>query len=125
MSNLTDKVVGKRLRQYRDDIGFTQEELAGGTGLTRTIISNIELGKTKLGAIEGKLVCDFLGISLDELLKVDNDSELDSVILFRNDKGTVSDEQLLDQTDLIMKELFAQLELSRCEGGVSHVRSIE
>lgn len=123
MSNLTDKVVGKRLRQYRDDIGFTQEELAEGTGLTRTIISNIELGKTKLGAIEGKLVCDFLGISLDELLKVDNDSKLDSVILFRNDKGDVSDEQLLDQSDLIMKELFAQLELSRCEGGSSHVRS--
>ncbi|MHA0857386.1 helix-turn-helix domain-containing protein [Paenibacillus sp. CMAA1364] len=117
MSNLTDKIVGKRLRQYRDDIGFTQEELAEGTGLTRTIISNIELGKTKLGAIEGKLVCDFLGISLDELLKVDDDNELDSVILFRNGSGAISDEQLLDQTDLILKELFAQLELNRSEGG--------
>ncbi|MNH91191.1 anaerobic benzoate catabolism transcriptional regulator [compost metagenome] len=121
MATLTDKVVGKRLRQYRDEIGFTQEELAEGTNLTRTIISNIELGKTKLGVIEGKSICDFLGILLEDLLKVDSDSELESVILFRNGGGAISNEELLDRTDLIMKELFAQLELSRSERRSTHV----
>jgi transcriptional regulator with XRE-family HTH domain len=111
MSVLTDKVIGKRLRQYRDDIGFTQEELANATDLTRTIISNYELGKSKIGLVEAKKICDFLGISIEEWLYVDAATELESVILFRDEDG-VSDIDLLDRTDLIMKELLAQVELS-------------
>jgi Uncharacterized protein conserved in bacteria len=116
MSSLTDKVVGKRLRQWRDEIGFTQEELAEGTHLTRSIISNIELGKTKLGLIEGKTICDFLGISLEMLLKVDTDTELESIILFREGDEETSNAELLDRTDIIMKELMAQVELCQIEG---------
>ncbi|MEK4529811.1 helix-turn-helix transcriptional regulator [Paenibacillus sp. FSL H8-0104] len=111
MSTLTDKVIGKRLRQYRDEIGFTQEELAHGIGTTRSVISNYELGHSSIKLSEAKKISDYLGISFEEWTSVD-ESEFDSLILFRNgDQDSVSNEELLDRSDLIIKELFAQLEL--------------
>ena len=36
--------VGQRLRKAREDLGITQKELASRIGLTRTSVTNVELG---------------------------------------------------------------------------------
>lgn len=41
-------IIGKLIRTRREQVEFTQEELARRVGLTRTSISNIESGKQKI-----------------------------------------------------------------------------
>lgn len=41
---MIDKRIGKRIRQCRERLGITQEELAEKTGLTETYISAVERG---------------------------------------------------------------------------------
>ena len=43
---MIDKRVGKRIKQYRERLGLTQEEFAEKTGLASGYISTVERGIT-------------------------------------------------------------------------------
>ena len=56
MPNLTMKardklliLLGQRIKQKRRELKMKQEELAGKTGLHRSYVSDVELGKRNLG----------------------------------------------------------------------------
>lgn len=114
MSKLRDEVIGKRIRQARLDCGFSQEELGEGVNLSRSQIGNIESGRTVLSAKDAKEICDFLGLDLNEILNTD-ENEFEALILFRQGDG-ISNEELIDWSDEIMKELIAQEVLCEQEG---------
>jgi transcriptional regulator with XRE-family HTH domain len=46
------KVVAERLREARETIGFTQEEVSGALGIPRTSVHAIETGKRNVSALE-------------------------------------------------------------------------
>lgn len=123
MAKLKDVVIGKRIRQARQDLSFTQEEVAAGAGMTRDKYANIESGRTACSLSDAKEICDFLGLDIQELMKADN-SALEGIILFREGRDG-DDELLLDFSDTIMRELTGQLELyhenTRKEGQLKHV----
>ncbi|MFD2370756.1 helix-turn-helix domain-containing protein [Brevibacillus sp. GCM10020057] len=123
MSKSRDVVIGKRIRQARVDLSFTQEFVAQNINMTRDRYANIESGRTACLLTDAQLICNFLGLEVEELLK-DDDTELEGVILFRSgeDEDGV-EEQLLDWSDNIYMELIAQEELYRKHrgGGVSYV----
>ena len=48
------RAMGDRLRQAREYLGFSQEEVAKYLGISRSALSNIETGQRKLEALELK-----------------------------------------------------------------------
>jgi transcriptional regulator with XRE-family HTH domain len=114
MAKVKDNVIGKRIRQARQDLSFTQEEVATAVGMSRDKYANIESGRTTCSLPDAKDICDFLGLDIQELLK-DDESSLESMILFREGNESVNgdDDQLLDFSDTIYRELTSQIKLYR------------
>lgn len=61
---------GRAVRQARAIHGFSQETLAGLTGLHRTYIGVIERGEKNITLINATRIADAVGLSLTELLQL-------------------------------------------------------
>ncbi len=68
MKTLTQIEIGKRISELRKSKGLSQADLANSVDLSRTIITQIELGNRKLSVLELKKLSDSLLISIDRLL---------------------------------------------------------
>lgn len=68
MKKLTKIELGKRISNLRKLKGLSQQDLANSVNLSRTIITQIELGNRKLSVLELKKIADSLTISIDKLL---------------------------------------------------------
>jgi transcriptional regulator with XRE-family HTH domain len=58
---------GARIRQLRNDQGWSQEELADKAGLHRTYIGSVERGEQNLSLVNIEKLAATLGVSLAEL----------------------------------------------------------
>jgi transcriptional regulator with XRE-family HTH domain len=65
----TLKKFGERVRELRTKKGLSQEELAELSGLHRTYISSLELGKRNVSLINVFALAKALGVTPDKLLK--------------------------------------------------------
>jgi transcriptional regulator with XRE-family HTH domain len=61
--------IGRRLRAARIELGITQVDLGSAVDLSRTSITNIELGNQQPSLYAFVRMCDVLGKSPAELLK--------------------------------------------------------
>lgn len=59
---------GKRVREFRADLGISQEAFANKCGLDRTYISGIERGKRNVSLRNIEVVANAIGISISELM---------------------------------------------------------
>ena len=59
-------VVGKRVKDLRNKIGISQEELAEIAGLDRTYITSVECGKRNLSIVNIEKLAKALNVSLAE-----------------------------------------------------------
>lgn len=65
---MIDKNVGKRIREYREKSGISQEYLGEQAGLSKTSVSNIERGNN-YPALENFIkIANIIGVSADLLL---------------------------------------------------------
>jgi transcriptional regulator with XRE-family HTH domain len=65
-----------KLKELRERAGLTQQELAFGSGLSTSIISQIEQGSTgnpRMSTV--KALARALGVSADELIELDQPDE--------------------------------------------------
>jgi transcriptional regulator with XRE-family HTH domain len=60
--------IGRRIAAYRKFKGFSQEELAQQVQISRSSLTQIELGKRNLQLIEFQRIANILGFSLDKFL---------------------------------------------------------
>ena len=60
---------GARIRQLRNDQGWSQEELADRAGLHRTYIGSVERGEQNLSLVNIERLAATLGVSLAKLFK--------------------------------------------------------
>lgn len=67
----TLKKFGERVRELRIKKGLSQEELAELSGLHRTYISSLELGKRNVSLINIFALSKALGVTPDKLLKAE------------------------------------------------------
>jgi transcriptional regulator with XRE-family HTH domain len=67
----TLKKFGERVRELRVKRGLSQEQLAESSGLHRTYISSLELGKRNVSLINIHALAKALGVSPDKLLKTE------------------------------------------------------
>ena len=63
------KHFGEKVRELRVKRGLSQEQLAESSGLHRTYISSLELGKRNVSLINVFALAKALGITPDKLLK--------------------------------------------------------
>ncbi|MDO9578741.1 MAG: DUF4065 domain-containing protein [Candidatus Cloacimonadales bacterium] len=78
-----NKQIGIRIKNLREEIGFSQEQLAGELGVRREVISNIENGKRKATVEELSKISKILNTSVDLLIDASKDI---SVIISKDQK---------------------------------------
>ena len=92
-------IVAERLRQAREALGFTQDEVADALGIPRTSVHAIETGKRKVSAVELRRLSRLYRKTAEWLLGEDESAPDDAVnkALFRaTDRLSDSDrEQVL------------------------------
>lgn len=59
-------LVGKRVRELRNIIGISQEELADLAGLDRTYITSVECGKRNISIVNIEKLANALNVTLAE-----------------------------------------------------------
>lgn len=59
-------LVGKRVKQLRNERGISQEELANLAGLDRTYITSVECGKRNISIVNIEKLANALQVSLKE-----------------------------------------------------------
>ena len=59
-------LVGKRVRELRNNLGISQEELADLAGLDRTYITSVECGKRNISIVNIEKLANALQVSLKE-----------------------------------------------------------
>lgn len=59
-------LVGKRVRELRNSIGISQEELADLAGLDRTYITSVECGKRNISIVNIEKLANALNTTLKE-----------------------------------------------------------
>jgi transcriptional regulator with XRE-family HTH domain len=60
--------IGARLRDARIDAGWTQDEVAGWVDLSRTSVTNVEIGRQRLMLHQIVIYADVMSIPLGELI---------------------------------------------------------
>ena len=66
-------LVGKRIKQLRNNLGISQEELADIASLDRTYITSVERGKRNISIVNIDKIAKALKINLNEFFTFDND----------------------------------------------------
>ena len=73
------KLFGKKLKEYRIKMDFTQEELAEKIGISAKSLSQIELGNNFVSAETLEAICNALNISPKKMFDFDEQFETDSI----------------------------------------------
>jgi len=61
--------IGKRIRTYREERGFSQEELAEKLHISRSTYQRIENGETNSWINHIEKICNSLEVKIDDILK--------------------------------------------------------
>ena len=68
MNDINYELIGTRIREKREEAGYSQEQLAWDAELSNTYVSLVETGKKKPSLGSLLKISNVLGITLDELL---------------------------------------------------------
>ena len=66
--------IGNRIRDQRQALGWTQEELGNRCGLHRTFIGSVERGERNVSILNLRLIATTLRVDVTELLMPGSDS---------------------------------------------------
>ena len=61
--------IGKRIKDERESMEWTQVRLSRESGVTQPNISEMESGKRAMHVFTAMKICDALGVSIDWLLR--------------------------------------------------------
>jgi transcriptional regulator with XRE-family HTH domain len=75
MENVSQKEIGERISKLRKSRGYSQDELSKLIDISRSSLTQIELGNRNLSVLELKKIADNLHASIDNLLSIDYESE--------------------------------------------------
>ena len=63
------QTVGKRVKELRNKIGISQEELADNAQLDRTYITSVECGKRNISIVNIEKLANALNVTLKEFFE--------------------------------------------------------
>ena len=64
--------LGERIRMRRQELGWTQDQLAAKAGISKGFLSDVENGKRSVSAGNLQEIAQALGLSLDYLMRGDD-----------------------------------------------------
>ena len=64
-----EEKVGKRIKELRNNLGISQEELGFRSGVHRTYIASLEVGKRNISVATLEKIVNALNVSLSEFFK--------------------------------------------------------
>ncbi|WP_394674998.1 helix-turn-helix transcriptional regulator [uncultured Chryseobacterium sp.] len=121
--------IGRRIRKYREEKGFSQEELAGQLHISRSTYQRIENGETNSWINHIENICNSLDVNMEDILKPEEGytqinkensaNENSSNNMIQNQTNNYSSsEKLLEQYEGRIKELKEQVSYwkSKAEG---------
>jgi len=99
-----NSIVGNRIQERLDEIGWSQSRLAEELDVSRQIVNKIIHGRKNITLEEIKLIADKLGISLEDLVqkKVEDEVEEDPMIAFMGEVDTQEAKDGLNKAKEIM-----------------------
>ena len=99
-----NSIVGKRIQECLDEIGWSQSRLAEELGVSRQIVNKIIHGRKNVTLEEIKIIADILEISLEELVQKKNEDETeeDPMIAFMGEVDTQEAKDGLNKAKEIM-----------------------
>jgi|SRR6266851_589583 len=87
--------LGNRLRQLRENRGYTQEDVAEVLGISRSAVVQLEAGNRNLNSVELMTLANEFGFDPKQLFEEKFDAVQDSVTaLFRSDAELATDKEL-------------------------------
>lgn len=92
MKELTLQEIGSRITELRRQKGFSQDELSKLIGISRSSLTQIELGKRNLTVLELRKLSDALSVSYDKLLA--DDFHQREYIIEESNSHTVEEERI-------------------------------
>ena len=116
---LTVHEIGYRLKGFREDHGFSQQDLSGklinrGINLSRETISKIESGNRNITVLEIKALAEVLNVSYEEIVK--DDSEKDNLVaLFRRENYPEEGNDDLLFLQEFFEDIILQIKLNKGE----------
>jgi transcriptional regulator with XRE-family HTH domain len=63
--------VNERIKSIREKAGYSLNELAGRAGISQSHLRRVELGQSGITVDHLEMICDALGITLQEFFDVD------------------------------------------------------
>ena len=105
------KNLGTRLKEAREYVGLTQEEVAKLLGVSRVIITNIESGSRKVSAEELSKLAKIYGWTMEELLEGEKREE--NIKLFARSFNELSENDQEEILNLIrFKKMYKDNKLN-------------
>lgn len=68
--DMFDVVVGELIAKARKEKGISQRDLAKAIRIPRGSISNWEIGRAPMPLSKARLICDYLGLDIDEVANI-------------------------------------------------------
>lgn len=99
-------LIGKRLKQARQALGYTQEQVAKKLKIGRPRYSDIENGKRDVPLKELYRFCEFFGRPLDYFLKEKLAVESGFKVLFRKTKGDREVAQIITEFESLCQRMY-------------------
>lgn len=82
MKDIDYRLVGRKIKERRQELGYSQEELAEKCSVSPSYIGHIERGSRKLSMPVAVRICDVLQVGLDRLFSdfIQSDDEIAGLI---------------------------------------------
>ncbi len=101
--------IGKNIRFYREQSGYSREKLAELIDVTPRFLSDVELGFAGISLSTLKKICDVLGISSDSILWIDKKADISSI----SKRLEHVDEKYIDIIDKLIQTQLEIIALSQ------------
>ena len=106
-------VLASRIRELRQSIGFTQQDLSHASGLSRSYISRLEMGDIALPSRDKlRSLASALGTSLDDLLQAagfldapTEENDLPDLKVYLRRKYGIHERQVLQAIETLIDSL--------------------
>ncbi|SDR09815.1 Helix-turn-helix domain-containing protein [Chryseobacterium soldanellicola] len=109
-----NKTIGKRIRNFREAKGFSQEDLAERLKISRSAYQRLENGETNSWINHIESICDTLEVTVDELLKTEesfvqvnnnnNESSNSSGVIQNQTINYILSDKLIEQYEERLKQ---------------------
>jgi transcriptional regulator with XRE-family HTH domain len=117
-------LLAKRIRELRQALGWTQQDLSRASGLSRSYISRLEMGDIALPSSDRlRALSTALGTAPDDLLQAagfldspPEKDELPDVKVYLRLKYSIQDPRILQAVETIVANLQVHTDAVRAEG---------